>query len=304
MAVDRAMVDRIVAACRDAALAGQAAPSNAALVARFGFRSTATPSGLLTAAEALGLVVVERGMAQRVVSAPDGSWRTAGAVGATHWRAGIGAVNPVWTDRMLADLREMCGKGRSYRAIGQVLGVSAETARRKAIALGLVACRTAGEKGAAAVAKARAANETLRAEAFRRHAQQGGGVALPGPAAQPIPAPPLAVSGVPARAGYPEAAVGCGGLDVSSLTLPPPAVVTPRPGVFSSVGGRTCQWPMWGDRERATGVFCGAKVRRKPGGEPCVYCAEHAARAFTCRSVDAGPVLPMRGTAGWGGRAA
>jgi hypothetical protein len=37
---------------------------------------------------------------------------------------------------------------------------------------------------------------------------------------------------------------------------------------------------MWNNVERATQVFCDAPVRRKRGGEPCVYCAGHAAVAF------------------------
>lgn len=200
-------------------------------------------------------------------------------------------------DAQRAVLTGMRLQGYTARQIAAHLGVSFDLVRRTAREIN--GARIIG--GAAAVAVARDRSETLRAEAFRRHAQQGGGVpAPPGPAAQPIPAPPRAGAGDPVRPGDAEAAIASG-LDVSSLDLPP-AVAT-RPAVLSAPRPRACRWPMWRNDERPTQEFCGAAVRRRPGGDPCVYCPAHAARAFTCRAVEAGPVAPMGPTVGWRGAA-
>lgn len=161
--------------------------------------------------------------------------------------------------------------------------------------------RSPHARGAAALARAKESTETLRAEAFRRHAQQGGGEMPTGPVAQPIPA----AAGIPARAGQPGAVDGHDG-GVSSLTLPA-AEEPPRPRVFSPPGARACRWPMWGNDERATHEFCGARVRQRRDGTPCVYCAAHAAKAFTGIAEPVADEPPHRVTHrsfAWGGRAA
>lgn len=193
------------------------------------------------------------------------------------------ATPPAFTAEQAALLRQMVRQGFSAGEVAARLGVTAARARREAAGLGLhffgqlvrprsYGVRTLTRAGAAVVAAAHNETEKLRAEAFRRHAQPGGGVFAPlGPAAHPIPAP-QAVSGVPARAGYPEAVAGCGGSGVSSLDLPP-AVVTPRPEVFSGAG-RACRWPLWSDTGLPDHRFCGAPRQRG------AYCAEHGARAY------------------------
>lgn len=54
-----------------------------------------------------------------------------------------------------------------------------------------------------------------------------------------------------------------------------PPFLPPRLTKGLPAGGRGCRWPMWGDREKPTQVFCDAPACRGP------YCAEHGARAFT-----------------------
>ena len=77
---------RIIEVIAAAARAGQACPSNQALADRFGYGGTSTVIALIRKAELLGLIRVERGMTSRVVSAADGSWRTAGTITTPHWR--------------------------------------------------------------------------------------------------------------------------------------------------------------------------------------------------------------------------
>lgn len=150
-------------------------------------------------------------------------------------------------------------------------------------------CRVAQVRHAVGAECARHVTEVLRADAPVCLAQQGA-------TANQIPAE----SGDATPAQYPGAAAGCG-MDVSSLNLPP-AVVTPRPGGFLQEGaGRSCQWPLWGDRERPTGMFCGAAVRRRPDGVACVYCAQHAARAYDRRAPAGMP--PAAALGGWRGAA-
>lgn len=82
----------VVEIMRAAALAGQPAPGNAEVARLLGITSTGTASEALARAEAIGLIVVQRGQNFRIVSAPDGAWRTAGALpeGVAHTRRGQG----------------------------------------------------------------------------------------------------------------------------------------------------------------------------------------------------------------------
>jgi len=70
---------------RDAATASLECPTNRDLAARLQTSSTYVVRVIQTA-EAAGLITVERGNRQRVVRAPDGSWRTAGEINNKHWR--------------------------------------------------------------------------------------------------------------------------------------------------------------------------------------------------------------------------
>ena len=201
-----------------------------------------------------------------------------------------------------AMLMQLAGQGHSQRQIAGRLQISLKALEVAAQRLGVVLPATPPRvegltgPGAEAVRRARENTEKLRAEAFRRHAQPGGGVVNPGAAAHPIPAS----AGVPTPKGYPGAAAGCGD-GVSSLQLPP-AVVVPRPGALLGQGARGCRWPMWNNRERPTQVFCDAPVRLRRGGEPCVYCAGHAAVAFV--DVREAPRAVARSTYSWGAQVA
>lgn len=62
---------------RDAALAGKPCPTSAQLADHFGWSGRKVADTVLRLARAQGLVRVESGTNFRVVSAPDGSWRTA-----------------------------------------------------------------------------------------------------------------------------------------------------------------------------------------------------------------------------------
>ncbi|MBW6400006.1 hypothetical protein KPL78_19250 [Roseomonas sp. HJA6] len=152
-------------------------------------------------------------------------------------------------------------------------------------------------RGAAALAGAQAATARLRAEAPHPASS------APAAAAHPIPAQ----AGDPGPAGSPGV-VGEPGGDVSGVSsrdLPPAATQSRSGGSSVQRGERACRWPMWGDAERPTGVFCGAAVRVRPDDTPCVYCAEHAARAFSrSRDPDAGEHRITRSTFAWGGQAA
>jgi hypothetical protein len=77
---------RVVDVIRRAAQAGHRAPTNQALREHFGWASTGSVAHVLRQAEAAELIRIERGQSSRVIEAGDGSWRTAGGVGAPHWR--------------------------------------------------------------------------------------------------------------------------------------------------------------------------------------------------------------------------
>lgn len=84
-------MQRAVEYCRQAALRGEKAPSNDAIAAHLGWASTGRASTLISGAQAQGLIRVHRGQTSRVIEAADGSWRTAGAMPAPHWRDRAGA---------------------------------------------------------------------------------------------------------------------------------------------------------------------------------------------------------------------
>lgn len=152
---------------------------------------------------------------------------------------------------------------------------------------GAAALRAALRNGAGARPQ-----QIIPAEAFRRHGHEAGGGrvsssgdSFTGPAVTPA------------------AAAGAAG--TAPAHLPPPAAPVARAAVLS--GGAACRWPMWGSKERPTHVYCGEPPRLRADGSRCVYCACHAARAFTMVGGEAAelerPAITRR-TFAWGGRAA
>lgn len=119
--------------------------------------------------------------------------------------------------------------------------------------------------------------------------------------------PARSATPIPAKAGDPTAAapqrtdredVTSRVLDSPVTALPPPVPRVPAAG-FSG-----CRWPLWGDKERPDHRFCGEPPRMRPDGNRCVYCAEHAARAFTQRIERDPNHKVVRSTFAWGGVAA
>jgi len=222
-----------------------------------------------------------------------------------------------WTAEDDARLRALWDAGHSLIQIGVRMGRSKNSVVGRAHRLRLAprpspivpkgtarAPRSTGRfvrrNSAAALERARQITETARAATPGVYARQAGGEGM----SQSPPAGHL----VPAQAGDPTAAVpaarGCEavGLDVSSLTSPAAPASVPRVSLPREARG--CRWPLWGDRERPDHRYCAAPVRRRPDGEPCVYCADHAARAYTRHQEPTPGHQVTRSTFAWGGRAA
>lgn len=89
---DTRPVARVVQIIAEAARAQRPCPTNEALAATLGYGSTSSVARLVRKAELAGLIHVQRGQRDRVVSARDGRWRTAGAVTTPHWREDAGRV--------------------------------------------------------------------------------------------------------------------------------------------------------------------------------------------------------------------
>jgi GcrA cell cycle regulator len=189
------------------------------------------------------------------------------------------------SDAQQRRMRDLVAKGYTRPQIAALMGEKLSQVHHWAQQLGMARTRGVGANSAQSVARAWQATEALRAEASRRHAQQGGG-AEPGPAAHQTPAPPRVAAGEPGPGGsIARAVAGCGGMVVSSLDLPP-AVAT-RPAVFSGLRGG-CRWPL-GDPKTAGFRFCdAARVRG-------AYCAEHGAKAYVGRG---GAEMPPAATLG------
>ncbi len=62
---------------------------------------------------------------------------------------------------------------------------------------------------------------------------------------------------------------------------------------------RRCCWPMWGDHERRTGIFCAEAEAAAPGARSA-YCPAHLARSRRQSSEPVHEHDPKRGQ-GWGG---
>ena len=224
-----------------------------------------------------------------------------------------------WTAEDDARLRALWDAGHTLLQIGVRMGRSKNSVVGRAHRLRLTprpspivpkgaarAPRSTGRfvrgNSAAALERARQITETARAATPGVYARQAGweGISQGPPAGHPIPA----------QAGDPTAAVsaarGCEavGLDVSSRTSPAALASPSAPRVSFARSERGCRWPLWGDKERPDHRYCAAPVRLKPGGEPCVYCAEHAARAYTRHQEPTPGHQVTRSTFAWGGRAA
>ena len=223
-----------------------------------------------------------------------------------------------WTSAADTRLRELWAEGHSGAEIARRMGTTKNAVVGRAHRLKLPArpspirlpaepravrpaivrsegVRTLHARGAASLERAQESTRQLRAEAFRRHAQPGGGIMSPDTAAHTITAPAVD----PARPGTTaEAGAFVAGMDVSSQTSP--TAVSKPPSVFSGLG-RVCCWPLWSDSTpKEERRFCDAA--RVHGA----YCAEHGARAYTRRFEEPGeePHRVTRSTFAWGGRAA
>jgi GcrA cell cycle regulator len=199
-----------------------------------------------------------------------------------------------WTAEHDALLRELWEAGATTGEIGRRLQRSTNSVIGRAHRLSLP--RPASPIIRAAGVPRPKPVRTDSAAALARAQKRSAAVAAPRPVTQ-----------IPARAGDPTAAVPqrtdredvtSRGLASLLPALPPPVPRAPAAG-FSG-----CRWPLWGDKERPDHRFCGEPARRRPDGSRCVYCAEHAARAFT-RHIDRDPNHKViRSTFAWGGVAA
>lgn len=294
----------LVAFVRAEAAAGRQAPGNAALARVLGLRGLTGAKEVLAEAEARGLLVVERGPAWRIMSAPDGAWRTAPPAPRPQPQGGRPSSFDAGED---AALRAAWAEGLTLGAIAARLGRSRNSVAGRVRRLGLpprsspIGQRApeCGKKPArvtvrdlqrAARIAARRAAAPIRSDGVRP-VTHAGAKGLARAQASSIPAAPRAPVGDPA----PVRSTG-GLLDVSSLDLPRP--VAPAGG-FSGPG--CCRWPMWGNRERPSHVYCGAPVSHRRDGTPRPYCEAHAARAFTDKMEGEPGHVITRGTFAWGG---
>lgn len=249
-----AEVSALVAWLQERALAGKVCPSNMAVAGHFGFSSVASAARLFQLAERAGLIIVERGQAARVVTAPDGSWRTAGDAGAPHWRIarGEGAAERDWTEAEIADLRRLWpDRSLSVAAIGERLGRS----------------------------KSAVAGQVFRLQMPRRSgrppAPKGGrkpptalrvAPSAPAPDRGASPPPARRLDALPSRTG-----TGSWSAHSPSVVLPL-RKREPLPVLGQRTPGSTCRWPLWAFGAKPDMRFCDA-----PRDPSCraPYCAHH-----------------------------
>jgi hypothetical protein len=186
-----------------------------------------------------------------------------------------------WTevaDRMLTDL---WARGDSGTQIGAAMGISKNAVVGRAHRLRLPSRLS-----------------PIKAEARQYSAPRPRG-ALPGQrraaAGAVIPPAPAATTSLGAiGAPRPGAAAFSAQLDVSSQSNSPGAAACltnpQQPRVFLD---RKCQFPMWGDAERATQAFCGVRVCARVDGTASPYRTAHHARCFTVTVKQAGPIRTM-----------
>lgn len=83
----------------------------------------------------------------------------------------------------------------------------------------------------------------------------------------------------------------------------PPALPVLPPNPLVAVNGG-CRFPMWGDHERPTHLFCGEAQAMRADGVRLPYCPGHAARCFTREHARELNHQVTRRTFAWGGVAA
>ena len=175
-------------------------------------------------------------------------------------------LRSMWADKTLSaeEIGRRMGRGKNS-VIGRAHRLRLPLRQVVAARASAVARRANRSDGAAALRRA-ARNSIAKAEVFRRHVGEGGGVPSSGAVAQPHTAsarPPRAVAGAGACA-----------------RPLPPALPVASYQVAARAGFSGCRWPMWNDREKPTHRYCGAAVSFRPDGAPRPYCAAHAALAF------------------------
>ncbi len=177
-------------------------------------------------------------------------------------------------------LRSLWARGDSSSVIGRAMGITKNAVVGRARRLRLPSRLS-----------------PIKAEARQYSAPRLRG-ALPGQrraaAGVVIPPAPAATSLGAMGAPRPGAAAFPAQLDVSSQSnLPGAAACLTNPQQPRVFLGRECQFPMWGDAERATQEFCGVRVCARVDGTASPYCTAHHARCFTVTVKQAGPIRTM-----------
>jgi GcrA cell cycle regulator len=197
----------------------------------------------------------------------------------------------VMDDAQRETLRGLIIKGFTREQCARAMGVGRDLVMREAKRLVAPRVKAASQAGAAVVARARAAQNSIgAAEGFRTRGAEGGGTSPGGlaPAPHTIPA---AMAGDPGPAGFPGDAPRFLPRGASS-DLPSSTAFRPAPSKAPAVFSKRCRFPLWGDRDRPTHRFCDEATALG------AYCAEHAARCYVPpRSAEPRPMGP---TVGWG----
>lgn len=285
-----AEVANLIEMLRREAQAGNPCPSNMDVAAHFGFSSVASAARLFQLAERAGLIVVERGQAARVVSAADGTWRTAGTVGAPHWRMARGAAIAMraadgdWTDADIVKLRALWPRDDlSIAQIGEQLGRSKNSVAGQAFRLKLPP-RRSGKRSASVGASAQVQTQapgvpTPDRGTVSRPVAGGTSPAGASPVVPRVPAGHRDVSPPPAieRSQALPPRTGSGALSAHASSV----VLTvrrrePLPVLGQRTPGTTCRWPLWKFGAKPDMRFCDA-----PRDSRCrsPYCAQHAEKA-------------------------
>ncbi len=174
--------------------------------------------------------------------------------------------------------RSLWARGDSSSQIGRAMGITKNAVLGRAHRLRLPARPSPIKAG-------------QRQYSVRR---QGGDLARRAAAGVVIPPAPAATSLGAMGAPRPGAAAFPAQLDVSSQSnLPGAAACLTNPQQPRVFLGRECQFPMWGDAERATQEFCGVRVCARVDGTASPYCTAHHARCFTVTVKQAGPIRTM-----------
>lgn len=243
------LADRVLELVRDAALAGQACPTNHALSLATGFGMRAVRDALARV-ERAGLIRVKRGVRARVVEDAAGAWRTRGEL--IEVRPGV--LSGTWTTERDARLRMLAARGDSYTEIAAAMGLSRNSVIGRAHRLGLPA----------------------------RPSQI---ITLPPPGASPGPVNRGAPSDPAVGSGHIQPAEVRGPLAAVPSRVAPSASAPASGHLLSartrqaSSPYRTCQW-IAGEPAGDRTLFCGDPVTTRLDGGRSSYCAEHHARCW------------------------